>query len=117
MSPQKAGYDSTQAASSITAEAVMSVEFLGPTWTIHPQWFGYNTHPLAIIPYGGHSSTWLEHKIVDLGVAGSIPVAHPILRQAQNRVEKNRYPFQKYRVNPNPAHLEGVPKLRPPCPA
>ena len=26
---------------------------------------------------GGRSSIWLEHKIVDLGVAGSIPVAHP----------------------------------------
>ena len=28
--------------------------------------------------YGERSSIWLEHKIVDLGVAGSIPVAHPI---------------------------------------
>ena len=27
--------------------------------------------------YGERSSTWLEHQIVDLGVAGSIPVAHP----------------------------------------
>ena len=28
---------------------------------------------------GERSSIWLEHKIVDLGVAGSIPVAHPFL--------------------------------------
>ncbi len=26
---------------------------------------------------GGCSSAWLEHQIVDLGVAGSSPVSHP----------------------------------------
>ena len=33
---------------------------------------------LDVSDYGGRSSIWLEHKIVDLGVAGSIPVGRPI---------------------------------------
>ena len=37
----------------------------------------YNYGQFPFLIYGERSSTWLEHQIVDLGVAGSIPVAHP----------------------------------------
>ena len=55
--------------------------------------FGETASPLFlryIVVSGERSSAWLEHKIVDLGVAGSNPVARP------NINEKLAIAYQNY---------------------
>ena len=54
-------------------------------WPQHHCVGAISNQKLDVSDYGGRSSIWLEHKIVDLGVAGSIPVGRPICNPLTNQ--------------------------------